>query len=178
MLETDLCDDLDLLAMAILALPDDRLQPPDDSVLQLTRARDHQLHLSAIGAHQLGKLLTDALQQAQPVVLGQRLQEIFDGSALVSGGTDRTDVFLQLGDDGRLVGFGQGGGVEDGRELGVGLEHLMQRGQGSGDGVEGGGFGGGGVLLVDARYLISGLHLLSGKRSWLVQVETDWTGLE
>lgn len=66
-------------------------------------------------------------------------------------------MFFQLGDDGGFVRVGEGGGVEDGREFDVGFKDLVERGEGSGDGVEGGGFGGGGVL---EEYCISRVIVL------------------
>jgi hypothetical protein len=46
-------------------------------------------------------------------------------------------MLLQFGDDGGFVRVCEGGGMEDGGELGVGFEDLVKRGEGSGDGVEG-----------------------------------------
>jgi len=56
-------------------------------------------------------------------------------------------VLLQLGDDLLLVVDGQRRGGQDGLQLGVLLENVVQRLQRLGCRVEGGGFGGRGVLL-------------------------------
>ncbi len=115
-------NDLDLLALAILALGDSRLQPPDHAILQPLRTGDDQLHLPSVRAHQLAKLLTHPLQEAQSVILRQRLQEVLHRALLVAA---RIGVFLQLGNDGGFVGFGQRGRVQDGGEFRVGFEHLV-----------------------------------------------------
>lgn len=117
--------------MTQLTLPHRRLQPLHHPVLQPTRTRDDQLHFPPIGAHQLGKLLTDPLQQAEPIVLRQRLQEVLDGAALVSA----AGMLFQLRDDGGLVGCAQGRRVEDGGEFAVGFQDRVEGGQGFGDGV-------------------------------------------
>ena len=90
--------------------------------------------------YQLAELLAHAGQDAQAVVLGQRLQEVLDGLALHAGG------LLELGDDGALVGGGQRRRGQDGRQLGVLLQQAVEAGEGLGGGLEGGGLDGRGVL--------------------------------
>ena len=116
-LSTYLGNDLNLLPLTQLTLPHRRLQPSHHPLLQLGRTCNNQLHLPTVRAHQLSELLTHPLQQSQPVILRQRLQEVLDGPALV--GASR--VLLQLGDDGRFVRFGQGGRMQDGGEFAVGF---------------------------------------------------------
>lgn len=94
-------------------------------------------------AHQRPELVTDALQHAQPVVLGQRAQEVLQDLALVAA-----DQLLQLGHDLLLVADGQGRRADDGGQLAVGLEGVVEGGERPGGWVEGGRFDGGSVLFV------------------------------
>lgn len=96
-------------------------------------------------AHQRPKLLHNALQQTQPVVLRQRVQEVLEDAVLVSGSA--TGNPLELGHDLLLIRGGQGRRVQDGSQLGVLLENGAQLRQGLGDVVEVGSFGGRSVLI-------------------------------
>lgn len=95
--------------------------------------RDNHLDLSTRGAHDLGELVADALQDAQSVVLGQRSQEVLDGLVGARG----AQRLLQLGYDGALVAGGQGGGAEDGHQLLVLGDEVTEGAQGLGSRVEG-----------------------------------------
>jgi hypothetical protein len=145
---TSLGDNFDLLPVAVLALAHRRLQPLYHPLLQPSRTGDDQLHLPTMRAHQLAKLLTYSLQQPQPVIIRQRPEEVLHRPTFVGAGAG---VSLQLGDDGGFVGLGEGWGVEDGGELWVGFQHLVQRDERSGHGVEGRGFGGGGILEMPRK---------------------------
>lgn len=101
-----------------------------------------ELDLAAVGAHELGEVLGDGLEQAEPVVLGEGLEEVLDDAFLVLA----ADQLLQLGDDLLLVALGEGRGGENLGELRVLLEDVVQVLEGLGDGLEGGGLGGSGVL--------------------------------
>lgn len=94
-----------------------------------------------MGAHQSAELLADTLQSTETVVLGQSSEEVLEDVGLV-GASD----LLELGDDLRLVGVGEGRGTEDGDQLGVGLQGLAEGSDGLGGRVEGGGLGGCSVL--------------------------------
>lgn len=96
-----------------------------------------------MSTHERSKLLTDTLQDTETVVLSQSDKKVLEDVRLVSAGD-----FLQLRDDGLLVCVGEGGGAEDGGQLFVGLEGFAEVGDCFGGLVEGGGFGGGGVLMV------------------------------
>ncbi len=97
-------------------------------------------------AHQRLKLLAHALQRAEPVVLGQRLHETLDGvCGFVAAGLGRLEELLH---DLGAVRRGEGGGAQDGGEVGVGLEGAQKGVEGAGGGIQGGGFGGGGVLFL------------------------------
>jgi hypothetical protein len=87
-----------------------------------------QINLALVRADQDLELLNYALQQAQSIVLGERAEEVLDDVALVAAGN-----LLQLLDDLLLVADGEGGGVEDGGELGVLLEDVAERQEGLGD---------------------------------------------
>lgn len=89
------------------------------------------------------KLLNYALQQSQTVVLSQCTQKVLEDFILFASSND-----LQFLDDLLLVADAQGGRVQDGGEFGVLFEDFAELGEGFGDRVEGGGFGGGGVLSI------------------------------
>jgi hypothetical protein len=108
-------------------------------------AGNHHLDLTAGGAHELAELGADAWKQAQAVVLGEGSEEVLDGLARGAG------TLLQLGNDGALVGGGQGRGLEDGDELGVLLEEAAEGGEALGGGLEGRGLDGGRVLFSEPR---------------------------
>lgn len=82
-------------------------------------------------AHERSKLLHNALQQTQPVVLRQRIQEVLEDAVLVGGGA--TGNPLELGHDLLLIRGAQGRRVQDGGELGILLEDGAQLCQGFGD---------------------------------------------
>lgn len=94
-----------------------------------------------MSAHESTKLLANALQNAQAVVLGKGSEEVLEDITLVG-----TSNLLELGNDLLLVGVGQGRGTEDGDQLLVGLQGLAEGSDGLGGRVEGGGLGGGSVL--------------------------------
>lgn len=109
-------------------------------------AGDLELDLAAGGAHDGAKLLADALQETQAVVLGERAEEVLDRLAAGAG------LLGQLGDNGRLVLGGEGGSGQDLRQLGVLLDNGVEVAEGLGRGIEGRGFGGGSVL-IDAGWV-------------------------
>jgi hypothetical protein len=109
------------------------------------RAGNHHLDLTAGGAHELGELGADAGQEAQAVVRGEGGEQVLDG--LASG----ADALLQLGDDGGLVGDGQGRGLEDGDQLGVPLHQVAEGDEALGGGLEGRGLDGGRVLFIEPK---------------------------
>lgn len=111
------------------------------SVFSYLCAGDGNLDLAAGGAHKLGKLGGDTGEETEAVVLGEGVEEVLDGLARDAGGLD------ELGDNGALVGGAQGGGTEDGRQLGVLLDEVAEGGDGLGRRLEGGGLDGGSVLL-------------------------------
>jgi hypothetical protein len=102
---------------------------------------DVQLNLTAVGAHQSTELLADTLERTETVVLGQSLEEVLEDVGLVGTGN-----LLELLDDLLLVGNGQGRSVEDGDQLGVGLQGLAEGSDSLGGLVEGSGLGGSSVL--------------------------------
>ena len=72
--------------------------------------------------HELFKVVTHALQYAQSIVLGQSVEEILDCAALVHA----AGVLLELSHDLRFVARGQGGCAEDGGQLVIGFEDLVE----------------------------------------------------
>lgn len=94
-----------------------------------------------MGAHQSTELLADTLEGTETVVLGQSLEEVLEDVGLVGTGN-----LLELLDDLLLVGNGQGRSVEDGDQLGVGLQGLAKGSDSLGGLVEGSGLGGSSVL--------------------------------
>lgn len=92
--------------------------------------------------HQRRELLADALQNPEPVVLSQSLQEVLHGVPLV----DATHVLLQFLHDLQLVSWRKTRSAEYEGKFGVLLEYIRQGGQRFGSGVERGGFGGGRIL--------------------------------
>jgi len=120
----------------------DNLYPKTKKEVSYRSTRNSQLNLPPIRTHQSPKLLADALQHAQAVVLGQRLEEVLDGVALVLN----ADLARELVDDAVLVGGAEGWGEHDVLQLGVALEHRSDVFEGFGDGVEGLLLGGCGVL--------------------------------
>ena len=120
------------------------LQKQRWNALSYGSTRNNQLNLSSMRTHEFLEVVTDILQYAQSVVLGQRLQEVLHGAALVRAPC----MFFQLGYDLGFVARGQGGCAEDGGQLVIGLEDLVERDEGFGDGVEGACLCGGGELEV------------------------------
>jgi hypothetical protein len=122
----------------------DRFPPLPNKRTHLSTGNSH-LDLAPRSGNDLAKLVGDALEQAQAVVLGQRLEEVLERGA---AGASLLD---ELGDDGRLVGGRQGRRGEDADQLGVLVEDAGQLGELFGGGVEGRGLGGRGVLEIDAK---------------------------
>jgi hypothetical protein len=85
-------------------------------------AGDGQLNLTTGSAHEGTELLGNTLKLVQSVVLGQSLEEVLDGVVLVLD----TEGLLDLGNDLRLVGFAEGGGLKDSLESGISLEGGME----------------------------------------------------
>lgn len=106
---------------------------------------DNQLNLALGGGDELGKLLADAGQDAEAVVLGEGGEEVANGVVGTAG------LLLELGDNGRLVVGAEGGSVEDGDELLVLLENGLELRQGLGGRVDGRRLDGRGVLLCSER---------------------------
>lgn len=114
-------------------------------------AGNGHLNLATSSSNDLAKLLSDALQETQSVVLGEGVEEVLEGGAAGTGLLD------ELGNNRRLVGGGQGGSREDSGELGVLVEDAAQLGELFGGGIEGGSLGGRGVLK-----LTQGLAIVRG----------------
>lgn len=95
-----------------------------------------------MSAHQGSKLLADALEGTETVVLGKGLEEVLEDTGLVGTGD-----LGELLDNGLLIGVAEGRSAEDVDELLVGLDHLAEAGDGTGGLVEGRGLGGSGVLF-------------------------------
>ena len=139
---TYLGHNLQLLALTNKrALADSVLQLPDDLSVKRAGGGDGHLDLAAGGGHEGAELLADALEDGKTVVGGQGLEELLDGLVGAAGG------LLELGDDLLLVLGGESRGGQDGLEAGVLLEGGLEVLHGLGDGIEGGGLGGCGVLL-------------------------------
>lgn len=105
----------------------------------LSAGNDH-LDLTAGGAHELAELGDDTGEETEAVVLGEGGKEVLDG--LVGN----TDALLELGNDGALVGGGEGGGLEDAGELRVLSKEVAEAADGLGGRLEGAGLDGGRVL--------------------------------
>lgn len=103
-----------------------------------------------MSTHQGRELVADTSQHTEAVVGRQRREEVGDNLALAGG---RAGDLGELGDDGRLVGGGQGGRRQEGWQLGIGAEGVGEGVEGTRGRVEGGGFGGGGVLEGERRVL-------------------------
>lgn len=95
-----------------------------------------------MSTHESAELLTDGLQNTQPVVLGQGGQEVLQDVTLVS-----TSDLLELLDDGLLVVGREGRGTDDGGELAVSLQGLTKGSEGLGGLVKSSRLGGSSVLL-------------------------------
>lgn len=116
-----------------MTLPDRALQLLEHLVVQRGRARDPQLDLAPIRAHEGVEFLADALQHAQPVVLRQRVQEVLDHVDLVRA----RDLLQFLHDLGFVFGAERRRSEHRG-ELGVLLERVQDAVQRFGRGFEGG----------------------------------------
>jgi hypothetical protein len=137
----DLVGDLELLALAdVGGLGDGALKAVESLVVEGLGADDLHLDLAAGGGHDLGKLLADALEEAEAVVLGESGEEVLDGGGAGAG------LLLELGNDGGLVLGAQGRGRKDSGQLGVLLDDGGEAGEGLGGGVEARGLDGRGVL--------------------------------
>lgn len=158
--KTYLGHNLQLLALAnVLALANSGLQLLDDLGVERAGGGDGHLDLTAGGAHEGGELLADALEDAEAVVLGQGLEELLEGLVGDAGG------LLELADDLLLVLDGEGGRGQDLLQLRVLLEGGLQVLHGAGDGLEGGGLGGRGVLWFARNMLVSPVCLYISLRA-------------
>lgn len=108
-------------------------------------AGDGHLNLATGSRDNLAKLVNDAVQETQSVVLGEGVEEVLER------GTAGAGLLDELGRDGRSVGGGQRRSGQDGDQLGVLLDDGAQLGELLGGGIEGGSLGGRGVLEIDAR---------------------------
>lgn len=95
-----------------------------------------------MSSHKDAKLLNNALQSAQPVVLSQSGEEVLDDALSVLG----AEVLAQLGDNRLLIRLAQAGRRKDSREPGILLEDVGERLQRLGRRVELVGLRGGGIL--------------------------------
>lgn len=139
--ETYLGHDLQLLALTDkLALADSGLQLPDDLSVKRAGGGDGHLNLAAGGGHEGAEFLADALKDGKTVVGGEGLEELLDGLVGAAGG------LLELGDNLLLVLDGESGRGQDVLQSSVILESGLEALHGLGDGIEGGGLGGCGVL--------------------------------
>lgn len=102
---------------------------------------DVQLNLTAVSAHEGRELVADTLEGTQTVVLSESVEEVLEDAVLVTTGD-----LLELLDDLLLVAVAQGGGSQDGGELGVLLEGLVEVGQSLSSRVESGSLSGSSVL--------------------------------
>ena len=107
-------------------------------------AGNNHLNLAARSTDELSKLGADTGEESEAVVLSEGGQEVLDG--VVGAG-----VLLELGDDGALVGGAEGGGLEDGNELRVLLDHVVEGGDALGGWLEGRSLDGGRVLLENSK---------------------------
>jgi hypothetical protein len=154
---TYLGHNLQLLALADkLALADGVLQLLHHLCVKRAGGGDGHLNLTASGGHEGTELLADALKDGETVVGGQGLEELLDGLVGGVGG------LLELGDDLLLVLDGKGGRGQDVLQFGVLLESRVEVLHGLGDGIEGGGLGGCGVLLVAPDVSVSRRFCLPG----------------
>ena len=153
---TYLGHNLQLLALANKrALADSVLQLLDDLSVKRAGGGDGHLDLAAGGGHEGAELLADALEDGETVVGGQGLEELLDGLVGAAGG------FLELGDNLLLVLDGESGRGQDALEFSVLLEGGLEVLHGLGDGIEGGGLGGCGVLLSAPEVSVSRLLCFS-----------------
>lgn len=93
-------------------------------------ASNGHLNLTTGSRHDLAKLLANALQKAQSVVLGKGLEEVLDGRVAAAS------LLGELGDNGRLVLGAQRGSGQDGTELLVLFENGAEVSEALGGGIE------------------------------------------
>lgn len=79
---------------------------------------DGQLKLSLCSSHQCREVIAYTLQDAKPIVLGQRSQEVLDGVPFVSPSSVLQKLLYNLG----LVRRAQGRGLQDDRQFRVFLQ--------------------------------------------------------
>lgn len=103
---------------------------------------DNQLNLAVVGAHQSSKLLTDTLQDAKSVVLGQGREEVLHDVVLPWA----TSNSLQFLDDLGFIGRREGWRSEDNGQFNISLEHLCQSCEGFGGLFQAGCLGRCGIL--------------------------------
>jgi hypothetical protein len=95
-----------------------------------------------VRTHEHTKLLNNALQYGQSVVLSKSAEEVLDDALLVGA----ANVLLELLDNLLLVRGGERGSMEDLGELGVPLEDALEVRERLGGGLEGVGLCGRSVL--------------------------------
>lgn len=105
---------------------------------------DGQLKLSPRSSNQFREVIAYTLQDAKPIVLGQRSQEVLDGVPFVSPSSVLQKLLYNLG----LVGRAQGRSLQDHRQFRVFLEDARETKEGLGSAVKSRGFHGGSVLSV------------------------------
>jgi hypothetical protein len=130
-----------------LAFSNSCLQLLQHLCVQRCGASNAHLNLTTVGAHEETELLSDTLKHAEPVVLGEGLHEVAEGLVVA------VCALEELLDDGRLVLVAECRGGQDGGELGVGLESLVEGFEGLSDGLEVVGLGGCGVLRNEVAKL-------------------------
>lgn len=103
-----------------------------------------------MSTHKGIELLANTLQNTQPVVLGQGVEEVLEDVTLVTA-----RELLELSNDLLLVSSREGWGADDRGQLAVRLQGLAETSEGPGDLVEGRGLDGGSVLFIATTALIS-----------------------
>ena len=111
---------------------------------------DVQIDLTTVSTHKGIELLANTLQNTQPVVLGQGVEEVLEDVTLVTA-----RELLELSNDLLLVSSREGRGADDRGQLAVRLQGLAETSEGPGDLVEGRGLDGGSVLFIATTALIS-----------------------
>lgn len=102
-----------------------------------------------MSTHKGTELLANALQNAQPVVLSQGVEEVLEDVTLVTA-----RELLELTNNLLLVRSREGRGADDRGQLAVRLQGLAEDSEGPGGLVEGRGFDGGSVLFIATIALI------------------------
>ncbi len=120
------------------------------------RARHSHLHLAAMHADELAKLLTHAFEQTEPVVLRQRLEEVAQRGGAAAAAA--ASLSQELVDDLRFVGRLQLRHRQHGRQLAVALEQLRQRRHGARDAVERRALDRCRVLIIERKKISSTKH--------------------